>query len=795
MPGIRRGPQRESGRVDDGHAADPATAETDRYDPFDPASRPVRTLRAADLRSDVESGSSGLLRWRRQTTGAPIVEITDAEITGRLDLRALELGVLFRFERCRFECPPDVREASLLGLSFRRCLLPGLKARNFRGRNDVRLIRCVVEVDADADDTETTVRQAVGVERGIPDAAVNLTDAVVEGSVVLTRTRITHPRGKAIQADRLVVTGALLAYRLEAGGEVRIPGLRTGGNVNFSGASLANRAGFALNGNGLHVGGSLLCERDTYGGPNDKRPFTADGMVFLPSLRVSGDLVFEGARLAVDLHSEVTADAWRTGDRFEDPHPALIADRMHVDGNAEFSRNFEVTGTLRMVNAHFGGSLRLAGASVTVGGATNRPHPDRSIHLDGSEIDGGLDGSGLRTVGQFRMADVRVRGNVVLHGATFRYGRHDVVSARRSEVSGNVALTRCTVLGTLRLQGMSVGGSIDMSGLHVAEPERATSVPEREESAPWAVDLRSVRVARNVLLAAEDGRNFRASGGVTLDGAVVSRTIRISGAELAAARENPLALDIGDASADEFALTPGTAPQGRVSLRNAHCGTLDDDTEFWQATGRVDADDFRYDALADPIGLTDDKAVARRMRLLRAAMDGYRPGPYDQLATMLRESGNEEHADTVLMRKQQFRYESLARGYGRFGAGVRLWSRLQRWIVGYGYRPVRALACLLGLLVAGSLWFGLGEDDCVDSDRYTVSGPRCVVNADDTGLEWNPVFYTLDLLVPIADLGNTGRWHMAGTDKWVSAGFTATGWVLITTVAAGATRTLRRDTN
>jgi hypothetical protein len=163
---------------------------------------------------------------------------------------------------------------------------------------------------------------------------------------------------------------------------------------------------------------------------------------------------------------------------------------------------------------------------------------------------------------------------------------------------------------------------------------------------------------------------------------------------------------------------------------------------------------------------------------------------------MLRTCGNEEHADTVLLKKQQFRYEALARGFALLGPGVKLWSWLQRSMVGYGYRPVRALVWLVGLLVAGSLWFGLGSDSCIHDPnpaRYSVSGPRCLVNQQDTGIQWNPVLYTADLLVPIVDFGNKTRWYMAGLDNWVAAGFTAMGWVLATTVAAGVSRALRRN--
>nr|WP_167177748.1 oxidoreductase [Saccharomonospora amisosensis] len=758
------------------------------FDPFAPDPDRGYEVKAADLlRPFLEPGSGGLLRWRKQATNAPIVQVEDAYITGKLDLRAAELGYLFRFERCRFEQPPDVREANLLGLVFRKCWLPGLKARNFRSRNDVRLIRSVVEVDSGRPDSETTVRRAEDAERGLPDAAVNLTDAVIEGSVVLTRSRIVHPRGKAVQADRLVITGALLAYRLEAIGEVRIPGLRSGGNVNFSGATLRNKDGFALNGNGLQVGGSLLCEVDNYGPRSGRRRFSAKGMLFMPSLKVAGDIVFRGAKLEVDQTGDIVVDAWKTGDWYVDPRPALIADRMQVEGNIELSDQLEVTGTLRMVNAHLGGSLRLAGASVRVLRGKTPPYHDRAIHLDGSEINGDIDGSGLRTEGQFRLADVTVRGNLFIRGGKFAHPQRDAISARRSSVSGNLMLTDCEIAGTVRLQGMTVGGSINLRG-------SAASQPEFTEPGSWSVDLRSVRVARSVQLIANRDRPFVATGGVTLDGASVSRRIDLTGAHLHSLPQHQIALDASDCAVDEFALRPAIPPQGSVLLRGARCATLSDTVELWRSTGGIELEDFRYDALGTPIGLRDDRAVDERLTLLRDAIRGYRPGPYDQFAAMLRACGNEEHADTVLLKKQQFRYESLARGYRFLGGGVRLWSWLQRWMVGYGYRPVRALAWLFLLLVAGSVWFGLGEDDCtLDTERFAVAGDRCAVNTDDTGLEWNPVLYTVDLLVPIADFGNKGRWYMGGVDKWVSTGFTAMGWVLATTVAAGMTRTLRRN--
>src|ERR1700712_5062312 len=150
MPGFRRNVPGES----ENGVTDPVLPP---LDPFAGVPDKKYEIKAVDLLKPLrEPDSGGLLRWRKSATNAPIVQVEDAYITGTLDLRAADLESLFRFERCRFEEPPDVREAKLLGLVFRKCWLPGLKARNLRSRNDLRLIRSVVQVDGDQREIDET---------------------------------------------------------------------------------------------------------------------------------------------------------------------------------------------------------------------------------------------------------------------------------------------------------------------------------------------------------------------------------------------------------------------------------------------------------------------------------------------------------------------------------------------------------------------------------------------------------------------------------------------------------------
>ena len=57
---------------------------------------------------------------------------------------------------------------------------------------------------------------------------------------------------------------------------------------------------------------------------------------------------------------------------------------------------------------------------------------------------------------------------------------------------------------------------------------------------------------------------------------------------------------------------------------------------------------------------------------------------------------------------------------------------------------------------------------------------------------FNPVAYTLDLLLPVVDLGQKHAFNPAGAEQWLSYLLTAAGWVLATTIAAGAARVLSR---
>ncbi len=725
-------------------------------DPHDPAPPAWARLPAAEVvRRAAEPDTGGVLR-RRRPNNAPVLSVSDRFLVGALDLRGVEFPYLLEFTRCRFEQPPDLRQARLAGVEFHDCWLPGLQGRNLRSDNDVQLVG------------GTTV-----------EGTVDLADAEVHGSLVLRGSTLVATDGAALLADRLQLAGALLAANLVARGEVRVPGLRSGGNVNFAGALLDNPPGLALNGNGIHVGGNLHLTPD----PRSGTPFRSVGQVFLPSARVDSDFSLRGAKLSPrTVHSRpVPPD-----DPFFDPNATLVADRCKVDGNVNLDRGFESTGTVRVVNAHIGGSLRLAHARVDLSGGAELfveqvgsgppppgPYPDRALHFDGTEVRGGIDARDARVAGQLRLVDVKVQGSVLLDRAVLSNRHGDAIEGRRFAVGGNLDGRALLVFGSVLLPGAKIGANLDLRGSRLVAPGSYA----RDRSAKPQLDLRVAHIGRD-LICADGEEPFSAHGEVRIRRAEVSRETNFHGAELGNGR-NAVALNLFGVQTQDLRLDVAAAPKGRVDLRHVRCASLSDNERFWSAQGRVELEDFRYDALATPIELDDDDEIMRRLRWLRQGMrEVYRPGPYDQFAAMLRASGNEEHAATVLVEKQRRRYIALADGAGLAAPGIRAWSWLQRWMVGYGYRPTRALMWLLGFLVVGTVWFSL------------VTAPN-EVNEEDH-LVWNPLLYTLDLLVPIVDFGHKNKWTVDGTSQWISATLVALGWILATTVAAGVTRLLRR---
>ena len=409
---------------------------------------------------------------------------------------------------------------------------------------------------------------------------------------------------------------------------------------------------------------------------------------------------------------------------------------------------------------------------ILLGGAkTAGPGQLAALHLTGAHITDGLE-LDFADLGPITLERCTVDGPVMLFGARLRRvsllaSRLTVLNAGNAVVEGSVALVGSTFEGLVSLGGATVGGSVLLSGAVLAAPG-------------ISLDASSLRIRRDFI--AEDG--FTSHAAIRLDRSEIGGVLSLTGATLhgsggALTRESRAAADVASGGFDEqiwgsgvslsvrnlsvreLALLPLRRPGGLIDLRHARVGMLRDDPRTWPPGLRLDG--LSYESLAA------DEACSTRLAWLRLEHD-FRPQPYAQLARYYRDGGRDDEARTVLLAGER-------RRRGRLSHPGRWWGWLQDATVGYGYRPMRAAGWLVLLFVVGTVVFSLNPPRAVEPGKAPVL------------LE--PV-YTLDVILPAVDLGQQSAYRPAGATVWLAYALQAAGLVLTSTVAAAATRQLRR---
>jgi hypothetical protein len=305
--------------------------------------------------------------------------------------------------------------------------------------------------------------------------------------------------------------------------------------------------------------------------------------------------------------------------------------------------------------------------------------------------------------------------------------------------------TGFTAEGTVNLSGGHIGGGLSFDGARLANP-----VPGGD-----ALKATGLAVAANMAC-----RGMAAVGSVSLPDVAIGGQLNFTRAFLA----NPAgpALDLSGATMPELILRPELQPQGPVSLANATVGVFRDDRATWPSLLRLDG--FTYRTLGN-----DQISPQDRLAWVKLHPGGYAPQVYDQLAECYRNAGHESAARQVAIAKQRQRRSA-------FSPLNWLWYIT----VGYGYRTWLAGLWLISLTILGTLVF---------AHAY----PRQFIQATGHHETFSPLGYTLDVLLPIVDLGQKSSWTPLGGAMYWSWALTGAGWVLATAVVAGLTSVLKRD--
>ncbi|MBV6696269.1 oxidoreductase [Kitasatospora aureofaciens] len=376
-----------------------------------------------------------------------------------------------------------------------------------------------------------------------------------------------------------------------------------------------------------------------------------------------------------------------------------------------------------------------------------------------------------------RLTDAKIGTDLLLNQTVLgadRFGR--AVSADGMAVHQDFEADRIEVHGELSLRTARIGGRFSLRGAQLY------AVPQNR------ICLNAVRITVGhtcYLTSSPDGgwfgsrsyygsgygqnpppgapgTPFRAHGQVRLSDARFEGACLISG-EFHLEDDDELSLR--RIHTPELRFTCRVRPTGPVSLSRARIGNLVDTPDAWPRGKHLGLTGFVYECLRPVAPFT----VQQRIAWLEGSTVEYQPESYEQLATALRRDGADDDAREVLYAKQRRRYATLP-------LPARAWGRLQDVTVGYGFRPGRAALWLLLAWALGSIYFATHPLEPLKHDEMP---------------HWNPVLYTLNQLLPIVDL-NQGAWNPGGLTQWISAGLVIVGWVLASTVVAGATRMLQR---
>lgn len=585
--------------------------------------------------------------------------------------------------------------------------------------------------------------------------------------------QFTNPGHDTLDADGIDVRGDVLLHNgFKAEGMVSLVGAKIGGNLECNQGVFKNVGNVALNAERLQVGGDVFLCKGSWGKSSEVHAegFTANGEVKLGRAKIEGTLECIGGLF----------------DNSGSERPAINAKGLVVTGDVLFHNGFRARGEVNLVGARVGGNLECnKGVFTNCNGRV-------ALDAEGVNVTGDVflceeswgesehsDAEGFKAVGEVKLVRAVIGGDLNCIGGRFRYctgadsaasgpGIECSINARGLKITGSVLLSEgCSVKGKVNLIGALVGGNLEFnSGQFINKGE-------------VAIDAERVKVTGDVFLCEGcwrrskpiEGGRFRIEGNINLIGAEVGGTVKFEGASFASASASPISSDIsllGATIKRELIWKKVVSPrQVILDLRMARVGRLSLSSDSWLERGNLRLDALVYDQLS----LEDAprphmvkggvrRDIDARIDWLRLQGDQFHYQPYEQLAASLRKHGRDRDAKTVLIAKAEDRAKLTEMAFLE-----RCWHWFLGLMIGYGYRPWRALLISVVVVAMGSLTFWIGHKSGIIREtklvEYVVLGDpsspgELRVRKDYPN--FNPLVYSLDLFVPLVDLRQAAYW-------------------------------------
>ncbi|SFQ70183.1 hypothetical protein SAMN03159489_04983 [Pseudomonas sp. NFPP07] len=330
--------------------------------------------------------------------------------------------------------------------------------------------------------------------------------------------------------------------------------------------------------------------------------------------------------------------------------PGLLASRVSISGSLSLNQLYS-HGPIYLVAAQIGGSIYVRGSYLYGLG-------DTALKLDGAYV-----GTVVRiedssqVIGGFSLISASIDNQLSCKNCTFRAIKGSAFNADNIIVKGGVYLGFHSI-GMTRISGARIAGQLSFRGAH-----------------------------------------FQGNGGNTLS----AQGMRVD---------------------SSLVLTEFPVPLSKAAFSGSHVKSLIDDASTWG--DRLLLNGFTYNFINSRTPLTAETRIAwlDRQDAAYSGQDGlkgsdskFRPQPWRHLQKVFEEMGHSEEA-----RQVGIAFEKRLRKVGLVGQGTARWWPGLRWLgkvphvlygalTGYGYRPMRLLAWILGiwLLFTSIYWYAAVE--------------------------------------------------------------------------------------
>jgi len=461
-----------------------------------------------------------------------------------------------------------------------------------------------------------------------------------------------------------------------------------------------------------------------------------------------------------------------------------------------------------------------------------RPHP-AGVRIRGAWISGRIDLQGCKvdvdmtfSNSHFEKApnfvNARLRG-LYLIGCKFpglsadqanfdgplfiRSGSHSTgeISLPSAQIAGDLQL--CDVVidpqtgFALFANGLSVSGSVYLGDYPFAPAETTLSV-----TAPFL--MTSARIGHDFYI-----QNASFTGLNTETGAR-----QIDGSET----RSPIAFSLTRSQINGLLFAKSIrATGGIVDFSGLSAKRLNDEPSAEDAVYMIRLDGFEYRSFSQH---TDISVSARLDWLSRRPADvGFSAQPYEHLARLYEQLGHQDDADRVRMEKEHLQREDDIhtqrdrKAYFRV-AQLRFSKLSLKYFVGYGYRPIYALAWMVAVIVLTGAFFQrtwdvgdmapnaapiLVSKDWISATENQPRNPAAFWSSPgQAGQDYETFFayaYAADLMIPIVNLGQEDAWAPSTSRSWwgrqgwwIRWIVKILGWVFTALGAAAVTGVIRR---